>query len=518
MDTTIIPGSALDNAVLELIQRAVDLAEDIGPDVLRAVSEAAEQQLDEPTATRLFTRILTILKTGKDGTAPADTAAEIEEEVRDLTSAPRLPKLTQAGLSDRSAQAPPHQTGKVKLIEWNGLSPHQVRPIPMFHGKHINMVEGYVDITTVDLWGANDRADLNVQEFFELNGRYPDQIELFSLMTGQLRLPSLTKKDPFKIADLAASIARKGVERPIILTADGMLGDGNRRATAAKHVVDGSSFTLEEKERARFVRAWVAPSGLTADEFDAIVVALNFESDLKEDWPEYVKARRVVDDYRLRRSAVTGRYSQKQDSDIKKVVADRFAIKTAEVTRYLKMVQWADDFRDYHLESNREAAEVRYRTDEIFQWFYEIDAGNPRKGEVKLTERLDQDDALKAVVYDLMFDVLDSGLQVRQLHKVIADQPARDLLMQAHETAATSSGQALNIVREAISEAQKNGPSAKVGFEQHLRTVVTRLGSASLDQWQDVETDLLKDLWRVINGATGPIASELRLRGVNVGP
>lgn len=497
-----------------LLQRVVERAEDLGPEIEAAVSEAAAHQLDEETARRLFTRLLTILKTGKDETTPAELVAEIEAEVRGLTAAPRQP----GGVDSSTPVTLEALTGKVDLIHWNGLTPHPVRPIPMFHGKHIAMFEGYVDITTVDLWEENDRADLNVQEFVEINDRRPEQQELFSLMTGQLRLPSLSKKDPFKIVELANSIARKGVERPIILTADGLLGDGNRRATAAKYVVETPGYSPEEKERARFVRAWVTPPGLTDDEFDAIVVALNFESDHKEDWPEYVKARRVVDDYRLRRSGVTGRFTTKDDSEIKKAVASRFAIKTNEVTRYLKMVQWADDFRDYHLENGREAAEVRYRTDEIFQWFYEIDAGSPKKGEVKITDRIDQDDALKTVVYDLMFDVLDSGLQVRQLHKVVADQPARDLLLQAHQTAATSPDQALNIVREAISEAQKNGPAAKIGFEQHLRTVVTRLGSASLDQWQDVDTDLLKDLWRVINGATGPIASELKLRGIDVGP
>ena len=40
---------------------------------------------------------------------------------------------------------------------------------------------------------------------------------------------------------------------------------------------------------------WRAPKGTTEDQFEAIVVALNFEEDHKEEWPEYVKARLVVD-------------------------------------------------------------------------------------------------------------------------------------------------------------------------------------------------------------------------------
>jgi len=45
---------------------------------------------------------------------------------------------------------------------------------------------------------------------------------------------------------------------------------------------------------------------------------------------------------------------------------------------------------------------VRYKANDIFQWFFEIQA---ERGADKLTNRLDSDEDLKQIVYDLMYDV-----------------------------------------------------------------------------------------------------------------
>jgi hypothetical protein len=63
-----------------------------------------------------------------------------------------------------------------------------------------------------------------------------------------------------------------------------------------------------------------------------------------------------------------------------------------------------------------------HKTEKNFQWFDELDAG---RGNEKLTRRLETDDELKAVVYDLMLDVLDSGAQIRNLYRVVNDARPR---------------------------------------------------------------------------------------------
>ena len=40
------------------------------------------------------------------------------------------------------------------------------------------------------------------------------------------------------------------------------------------------------------------------------------------------------------------------------------------------MVRWAEDFEEYHAaDDEKDAAKIRYRANDIFQWFYEIEAG-----------------------------------------------------------------------------------------------------------------------------------------------
>ena len=359
------------------------------------------------------------------------------------------------------------------------------------------------------LWMGNHRVELHVKEFREVNHRDPDANELLDLMHGAVHLPSLAKDDPFKLRGLASSIARKGVERPPIVTWDGEPKDGNRRIAASRLVLADPSATPEQKERARWIRIWQAPEGTTDDLFEAIVVALNFESDYKEDWPEYVKARLVVNAYRDLKETWPGGLTSKRALELRKQVAEMYAIEHREVKRYIDMVQWADDFEDYHTEERGlDPAGVRYKTNDVFQWFYEIQAG---RGPEKVINKITQDDDLRAIVYDLMYDVFDSGLQVRNLHKIVSDEAALDYLQKAHDE--PNQEQALKFVDIAIAEAQKNSPTKRLGFDQFLRSAVDRLGKTPPEQWREIDTTLLNDLRRVFRASIGSIEGVLAVNG-----
>src|SRR5262249_53163673 len=158
----------------------------------------------------------------------------------------------------------------------------------------------------------------------------------------------------------------------------------------------------------------------------------------------------------------------------------------SEVLRYIRMIRWADDFEDYHKEQGKDAAAVRYRSNDVFQWFYEIDAG---KGQAKLTHQLDADDDLRAMVYDLMYDVLDSGLQVRNLHKVVAQEDALALLRKAHDVHAEgSAADALDLVKDAVAEAMRRSPSRRgLAFDKFVDKVVDRFGSAATNDWMTLD-------------------------------
>jgi hypothetical protein len=496
--TTESPDARLTDAIRDLLDEIETLSADYGEIVKDAVALAKSTPFDPAQTERLYEMVARLLR----GEGQAETEDEIAAEVRRLVVA--------------TAPAPPvpaaNPWGSVTLVERNGLRPHPVVPVPTFNGKAIPMYEGYVDITTLGLWDENHRVELQVAEFRERNHREPDPDELLSLVQGELRLPSLDKKDPYNIIPLANSIARKGVERPPILTADGVPRDGNRRIAAAKYVVS-HDYTAEQKDNARWVKVWVAPPATTEDQLDAVIVALNFEDDLREKWPEFIKARLVVDAYRTDRAGIVGAVTPTRERALKKDIAERYAISTGAVTRYIRMVQWAEDFEKYHVEEEgKEAASVRYRADKIFQWFFELQAG--KTGD-KITEQIEEDEELRKVVYDLMYDAMDAGTQVRSLWKVVADPEARQQLMQAHESLEKQQkDDALSLVKEAVTTADRNNNKRKqLGFDSFLRSCVDRLGSAPPDNWQTVDSATLKDLERVFGASFGVIEGLLVSRG-----
>ncbi len=484
--------------IRDLIDQAVTLSGEYGADVEEAVAAAVEQPLDAKRAMRLYVRVLEILR-------DVDSDAISDKKRARLVSAIRKEAAIAVDAVER-----PEPTESVTLVERNGLQPRPVAPTPMFNETAIPMQEGYVDIEQLRLWQGNHRLELQVSEFREKFNREPDGDELVKIMHGAIHLPSQNKNDPFSLAPLAQSIARKGVERPPIITCDGVPKDGNRRLAASLMVVHGKEFTDAQKERARYIRVWQAPESTTEDQFDAIVVSQNFESDHKEDWPEYIKARLVVDQFDERREAHRGRITTAEIKKIKDDVAKRFAIKVGDVTRYIKMVRWAEDFETYHVDAGKTNAAVRYKADDIFQWFYELDAG---KGEEKLTSKLDNDDDLKTMVYEMMFDLLDSGAQVRSLHKVLNDADATQQLQKAYEMMGDSPEDALDLVDEAIALAKrKSAKRRSVGFDQFLKTLVDRLGATPPDQWSNVESDLLVDVRRVFQSALGSIEGQATAR------
>lgn len=485
-------------AIEELVNSATTLSEDFGAEVESAVKSAREHPLDAVRARSLYTRILEILRAHDgdlDDAARAAVAAEVHDQVEEIV-----------GSIERPAVLPDDEF----FLEHNGLRPRQVVPTPSFNEKTVEMTEGYVDIEKLKLWKGNHRISLQVQEFEEHHGREPEEDELVPLMQGSLLLPSLDKADPFDLKPLAESIARKGVETPPIVSYEGEPKDGNRRIAASLLVVYGKGYDSAQKRRARYIRVWRAPEKTTEDQFEAIVVSRNFERDHKKPWPEYIKAQLVVHEYEMRQRAIKGKVTRGELKRIREEVARDFAIKPEEVRRYDSMIRWSEDFTGYHLEEGRDPAAVRYKTEKNFQWFYELDAG---KGGAKLTRKLDGDDELKAVVYDLMFDVLESGTQVRSLYQVVDNADTAQMLLKAHETAGRNPDLAAEEVNDAITEAKRrNVKRRSIGFEAFLKGMVERLGTTPPDQWEKVDPELLLQVRRVMTSTLGAIEGEEKVR------
>lgn len=486
-------------AAKEFLARAEALSADLDPKVMDTVDEVARVSRPGDEAQALYNRVLRILRKAKDGGEVDSVAAnKVCEAIRSA-----------AGLADGPEEIERRQ---IDLVPRNGLEPRFVKPVPEFLGKRVQLTEGYVNVSDLPLWVGNDRVRLAVDEFRQRNRREPGWKELLTLMVGDTSLVS-DKDDPFKVKKLAESIKRRGVERPPIITAWGEPKDGNRRIAACKYILDHpEKFNTEERERARWVRVWKAEAGTTDDLFDAMVVALNFEDDEKEPWAEYIKARRVSEEYedRCRRESTL---NSRRTGEIRKEVADHFSIKPGEVSRYLKMVQWANDFEKFHIEERgRDDNKTRYKANDLFQYFYELDAG--RAGE-KLTEQIQNgDDELREIIYDLIWDVLDSGALLRGLHKVVAEEGGIDALKEAHKISKSDPKEALDEIRAAVANAEMVRKK-RVGLDMHLRvlrTAIDKLGSTPPDRWRDFETPFLQDLHHAFSTATAVVGAELQRR------
>src|SRR5262249_27708765 len=155
---------------------------------------------------------------------------------------------------------------------------------------------GFVRVRDIPLWDENERLEIHLAQFREQHGRSPRPEELLDIMLGRLQLPGLAdedRDDQFKILSLARSIASNGVRRPPILDVDGPPRDGTRRLAACQLILESDEFGIEEKRRAEWVFVWQLTEHADDTDRGAVVVAMNFEPDNKQEWPAYIKARKV---------------------------------------------------------------------------------------------------------------------------------------------------------------------------------------------------------------------------------
>jgi hypothetical protein len=499
-------------AIGTLVRRAVVAAADVSTEVEDIVQGAADEHLPDAEARALFERILQYVSGASAPGLTARQQAVIEKRVGEMVAeamARRAGSYASFARADGSSAV--SQRGHLDLFGYAGLTVRPVIPVPVFNGQAVGLIEGYVNTTDLHLWPENSRLDIYLAEFRERNGRDPDETELLQMLQGTLRLTSASKRDEFDIPALARSIATKGVQVPPIIDWHGVPRDGNRRLAACMMVLASSEFTSDEKARAAKIRVWQAPEHTTDDQFNAIVAALNFEADHKMPWREYVKARHVTRMYDELYMNSTPPVSDERKLQLRRQVAKHFAIELRYVARYVRMVRWAEQFEEHHRESRgRDEAEVKHRTNDVFEYFYELDSG---RGEDKLSTKLERDEGFKVLVFDLLYDrKIRRFDHVRELRKVIESEPALDQLRSAHAEPDPDQGKAL--VEGAIAEARRDDIAMKrVNLRDFAEQAVKRLDDAPPAVWRTLDTELLQSLRRALLAAAGAVEAELVTRG-----
>jgi hypothetical protein len=432
MTETKLDDNGMSDAFSQLLDDARRVVADVDGDVHAALADANLRPIGAEDARDLLHRVIAALSRSSDPAAKR-TATGLERDFEGCVAviASNGGQSTADGdhggqvasaAGVRDTDAP--ETGVLELQKRDDIEPGPVYPTPVFDQREIPMRGGFVRVTDLLLRGDNERLEVHLAQFRQINNRQPSPDELLSLMMSTTPLPGLEGDDQFKIKPLGRSIANNGVRKPPVIDLDGTLLDGNRRVAACLWVLGDGGFTAEQRERAEWVFVWQLTEYSNSDHRHRVVVSLNFEDDLKEDWPEYVKARKVFEAWQEMLSIEPRVPSTARTTELKKELSKRFALgpRTDIVSRYIKMVQEADRFEEHQAEERKQDAyEVKHRASEYFQYFDELTKGKNNG----VAAVLGADDVLRGLVYDLLFQQkFISFNQVRDLRHVADDEQA----------------------------------------------------------------------------------------------
>jgi hypothetical protein len=157
----------------------------------------------------------------------------------------------------------------------------------LYNGRKIMVWEGRVKVSSVKGWIDNPRIELSKKKFVDKFGeRALTQDEIFDLM----------KNEPeVKLKELREDIVRNGLREPLTLSFEGKLLDGNRRYFAIKYALEAMPVTDPNRQDLETVDTFVLSEDATDEDEQNVLVEENFSPSLKIEWPDYVKATKVVE-------------------------------------------------------------------------------------------------------------------------------------------------------------------------------------------------------------------------------
>jgi len=475
-----------------ILEAARRISTDLADEVEEILQTGNETPLSSDEACRLLTRVVTVLRDSAkcrgDERTVESIGLDVEKIIRDVVE-----------VRSRIEEANQSHPSIARLVERNGIEVAPVKPRPWFHGRDVSMNAGFIKANDIELWNENERLDIHLGQFKQKNGRIPSSDELLDIMLSKMNLPGITDVDQFQIIELARSIAVNGVRKPPILDINGTLLDGNRRVAACRYILSNDEFDSEAKKRAEYIYVWQLTEHATDDERHAVVVSLNFEPDCKQDWPEYVKARKVFEEWEAMLALENRTPSSHRQAEMKRELSIKFALgpETSVVNRYLKMVGWANDFEEYHIaQKGRDTYEVKHKANRYFQYFDEMGRGIKPGG---VAYALGQDDAFKGMVFDLLLDgKFRNWRQIRELKLIYDSDEARETLAKARaekdpDLAEDYLENAMTIARSAKAEMRE------VGANTRISTFVKWLEELPVKAFRDtIKPDNLRRLLRAL--------------------
>lgn len=143
-----------------------------------------------------------------------------------------------------------------------------------------------VNINLISGWADNPRIDVEKRKFQAQHGvRDLTQEEIFDIMKSET---------DFKLKDLRDDILKNGLREPLTLSWTGRLLDGNRRFFALKYALESLPLTDPNRIDLEQVPAYVLLKDASEEDEQNVLVEENFSASLKLEWPDYVKAQKIV--------------------------------------------------------------------------------------------------------------------------------------------------------------------------------------------------------------------------------
>ena len=159
----------------------------------------------------------------------------------------------------------------------------------LYNGRKILVWEGRIKIELIQAWVENPRIELEKKKYLSKVGqREITDDEIFTLMKND---------SDVKLKDLRDDIIKNGLREPLTLSFSAKLLDGNRRFFAIKYALEGMAQTDPNRQDLETVDVHVLSEIATEEDEQNVLVEENFSASLKIEWPDYVKARKVINAY-----------------------------------------------------------------------------------------------------------------------------------------------------------------------------------------------------------------------------
>lgn len=368
-----------------------------------------------------------------------------------------------------------------------------------FNGEEVAVWQGFIHYEDVRGYADNLRLKVYLKQWRGKRNApkaVPTTEQIYEIM---LDADKLESPMPFAVARIAASIARDGIQEPIVVYTDdddtSELWDGNRRFYGTLHIMTAKGFEQYRKDAQWLPALVVLPQG--SAEADAklkhnIITELNFvEKDFIR-WPAYLRAEQIYMQYQQRMKADP--LDQALSKKVKAALAEEYGLKGWRVAdRWVKMYELAGQFRDYHEETHdRDETEADLKIQSKFEYFDEL--SKPGVWGV-LKDNPDARDEVFNWLWDGKFQAFTD---VRYVPQILNDSEAREQANRDHSDAIKEAIKTVHANDRGRAKDKRVANSKITQFAEWLDTFTRDdfklLNRKSLEQLRQVLHDVTKIL------------------------